>query len=1323
MRGVFKDLTGLDLAKQQFADFCLYSEFGRRPKNTWTLESMGLVFIHYPFLDEITRCPADWRALLTDPARQLPEWRNLLKITLDFFVRERAAVFYENEEYPRWMGTRFPVRWLQGPDKKMKGLNRELLWPRIHDRHFNRVIKLLMAAFPAIQPDQTYWRDLVNNLMREVWDVLRPHFRQFEAGYQFDIKQEAHFYSPKTVWRCPYTRRALDVTLLGYSPYLPGNRNIAPELAQQVEMPTLPLKHWQLPGGLSMDREQRLGWLESEPQVNQARVEGLWSPRSDRLALKDGWYRLEEHSAQRSPEQNQYNEKQFKAGKVNVLNCSTTMEMGVDIGGMSLVAMNNVPPAPANYLQRAGRAGRRGETASAAITLCKNTAHGMEVFNNPLWPFNVRAKAPQVRLESASIVQRHVNALLLGRFLRAEVPDATKLSCKWFFEEEGSSSQCQRFLHWLENSHAEMADGLARLVKGTSLAALSVPQLLEQTRLMMQKVDNGWRAQLATLLQNAAALKADSSDWEATPAGKAITYQLRDYRSAYLFSKLMGETFLPGHGFPVGVVNFNYLTMEELEKRKAIKSSQSDQKEGKESFSRNIEKLPSRDLPTALREYAPGADVVLGGKVYRSSGIMLGKVLASGQELSGDHHIPWFWHCMHCGAGATSATYPAGCSHCGAALPMLRIERYLQPIGFATDIRYKPHNDVSSPAQLPYQDPRVLVPSAAWVALPDATLGRYRFSNSGELFHFSSGEHGKGYAICLSCGRAESQTEAGRTPESLIDPARENSHLLLRGGSAKSANKFCHGHVHKDLWLGYSNRTDMVELQLNDDNGLLIRNEVAARSLAVALREGLANKLGIENTELGVTTQQTTDANNAAGYSIFIYDNNAGGAGYAVQLIDVWDEVFDYAANLLDCDCDKCCHRCLLGYDSQHYVSKLDRLSALPWVTPARRQRLALAPESHHFGPSSRVETFPLMSRLTQRLASGLFHTCSLVLGGDPGAWDLASWPLLNDLMHFAAVGGKIELLLTVPDRQLPDRVRHQLAALAAMPGGRIQIQSLTAAPRTLQQGFWLAQLIGQQTMQWAGSTDVICAPGEQWGLSALMPVVTTRDTAAVWHSGSPLAVDALLPALPAGAVRINLADQLDGPLAGFGSRFWALITRHSPVWKTAFAQKRLITRVQYSDRYLHSPFTARLLGELLTELVDQGMVEQAALQINVKTLEFNAPRHDALYNSWQREEDRQEALTLLLQEGYLGPSWQGPIDVNTGDKSATGHGRELVVTFTDGTEGYLLLDMGLGYWRSQGTAPFEFAAHVTRQVELIAGSTAQLVAPANGLHSYIIAG
>lgn len=199
MRGSFKELSGLDLTKQQFADFCLYSEFGRRPKNAWTLESLGLVAIHYPFIDKVTTCPQDWKTLLPDPDKQLAEWRNLLKITLDFFIRENSAVFYENEQYPRWMGARFPVKMLQGPDKKNKGQTRDQLWPQIRDRHYNRVIKLLIAVFPAIQPEQAQWKSLVNHLMNEVWDAIRPCLRQFESGYQLDIKQQAEFYSPKQV--------------------------------------------------------------------------------------------------------------------------------------------------------------------------------------------------------------------------------------------------------------------------------------------------------------------------------------------------------------------------------------------------------------------------------------------------------------------------------------------------------------------------------------------------------------------------------------------------------------------------------------------------------------------------------------------------------------------------------------------------------------------------------------------------------------------------------------------------------------------------------------------------------------------------------------------------------------------------------------------------------------------------------------------------------------------------------------------------------------------------------------------------------------------
>lgn len=140
-------------------------------------------------------------------------------------------------------------------------------------------------------------------------------------------------------------------------------------------------------------------------------------------------------------------------------------------------------------------------------------------------------------------------------------------------------------------------------------------------------------------------------------------------------------------------------------------------------------------------------------------------------------------------------------------------------------------------------------------------------------------------------------------------------------------------------------------------------------------------------------------------------------------------------------------------------------------------------------------------------------------------------------------------------------------------------------------------------------------------------------------YPGNALSLEELLPKLPAEAVRIHLSHQLDGPLEGFGARFWALISSQHPFWERAFTEKREIAQVQYSDRYVNSPFTARLLAELLTELVEQGMAERAALSISVKKLDYSSRQHDSLFNAWLNEQDREQVLRTLLDEGYLGPA------------------------------------------------------------------------------------
>src|SRR5205807_6129186 len=88
----------------------------------------------------------------------------------------------------------------------------------------------------------------------------------------------------------------------------------------------------------------------------------------------------EEHSAQLSPAENRRLQDLFKAGARNVLSATTTLELGIDIGGLAAVLLGNVPPGRANYTQRAGRAGRRADGSAAVIAYARPRPFDRAVF-------------------------------------------------------------------------------------------------------------------------------------------------------------------------------------------------------------------------------------------------------------------------------------------------------------------------------------------------------------------------------------------------------------------------------------------------------------------------------------------------------------------------------------------------------------------------------------------------------------------------------------------------------------------------------------------------------------------------------------------------------------------------------------------------------------------------------------------------------------------------------------------------------------------------------------------------------------------------------
>ena len=128
--------------------------------------------------------------------------------------------------------------------------------------------------------------------------------------------------------------------------------------------------------------------------------------------------RIEEHTAQLSTEMGREYQKAFSNGDINILSCSTTFEMGIDVGGVNRVFLTTIPPGTANYKQRAGRAGRR--PGAAAFILSYATADSLEeyYFQNPKELYSGRIEPPHIYLNKPTFRERHLRAVALACFLK-----------------------------------------------------------------------------------------------------------------------------------------------------------------------------------------------------------------------------------------------------------------------------------------------------------------------------------------------------------------------------------------------------------------------------------------------------------------------------------------------------------------------------------------------------------------------------------------------------------------------------------------------------------------------------------------------------------------------------------------------------------------------------------------------------------------------------------------------------------------------------------------------------------------------------------------
>jgi DEAD/DEAH box helicase domain-containing protein len=1246
---------------EALANFLLLRELARRPRRANALETLGFAQLRFERIDKLG--DASLPEAFKRKGLTIEDWRGFLYYLLDSPLRAYFVLRIDRED-ARWLvPKRAFLRHIVGPNDN-KQRDSDLRWPRARGvgTRSNAVMALERAL--GLDSEEASDRAAVNDVLDSAWQAVTPLIEGDGSTRALDMRR-AGIAPVRDAWLCPITHRVLPRLLFGRSQYgVDGRALRANSRPEPILMPRLPST---LPR-TEAERRELARFVETDPEVAALRARGVWGDLHDRAATFAPYMRVEEHSAQQPPARLREFEREFKAHQINMLTCSTTMEMGVDIGSVEAVLNTNVPPSIANYRQRIGRAGRRGQSFSSSLTLARDTPLDRETFRDPARYLRRELRAPKVTLDSTRIVQRHINALLLAVWLRQAEGQLTRIKAGDFYgfpqklelepEEEPPAT---RFVVWLRDpSTAESQESsIRRLVRGTALELDTT--VLETAAAMFERTRSAFGGEWHRLREQLTEL--------APEARASIEIRARRMAGEPLLKELANASLLPGHGFPTSVLLFDTSCRETLERMRARITADEDKEVG---VDKRYE-YPSRTSDIAIREYAPGAEVVIDGLVWTSAGVTLNwKRPASDANAREIQSIRMLWTCGDCHETGCSRVSETSCPACGS--PAIRRSEFFEPAGFRVDWRAKPHAETDQVHYIEPVPPRISARGAEWEPLPNPILGRLRVAGDGLVFHASYGEAKQGYQICLDCGRAAEPGSGDLHDHEPLTP--------LKGHKGRCTGNDKTYAITAPLMLGHEVLTDVAELQLYG-----LADPGVGWALSSALREALARRLGIEPRELGLAIEKRVAPLGEDILSIFLFDQSSGGAGYAPRLGEDVGELLKDARAILDCPaaCERACSACVLTADLHAQQKSIDRIPALVLVEKLL-EGLA-GPEPADIPYPGALLSPPAADALARRLRPGSLTCVFLPEIGDLGA--IASQPLAGLFAAAARVGAQARIV--VPGavlEELDEAYRRGLRNASHRHGFTLWTGDPPVAPNG---AALIAALQATATTGFFTRDGAAEIAGADWGKGREHPVVS----APLDHlpDMSPVPEDALERPLAAGDRVKILKGDTGRAVRMFGSFVTQLL--QGELEAVGLWRPGELAGIAYSDRYLKAPLPVLLMMQSIVALRDTLAQKGARIPLCIATEPLRSQRGRRppvrLNDNWVDDDVRAEivkgiATTLGLVCSY--------------DDTGAAHGRKLTLRYRDGREVIMLFDQGFGYWRAQQNDQHNFRASPEQQVK-----------------------
>lgn len=317
-------------------------------------------------------------------------------------------------------------------------------------------------------------------------------------------------------------------------------------------------------------------------------------------------------------------------------------------------------------------------------------------------------------------------------------------------------------------------------------------------------------------------------------------------------------------------------------------------------------------------------------------------------------------------------------------------------------------------------------------------MGYMASGADGHVFQQSLGEGGHGYALCLSCGRAESMLNANDAPKSMeahypprpgkADRDSQNQRLICPGSTA----------LMKNVTLGALARTDVFEMVLRKpQNGEYLpdsteEGRIVAMTLAVALRQALAGVLGISAAELGYAVRPVRLEDGQSVLAVQLYDVISGGAGFASSAPMHIEAILLGMVKQLGCHhCDTACSECLLDSQTRHDHDLLDRKAAQAWLGDDFSYYIGLPDDETFSLPDARYCPGAIGDTLRRAINEGA-EKLTLWMNGPLNEWDLYARQFRAAIQNYR-IKDNVAVDLVIPAGVDDPELLHELSQFTAL--------------------------------------------------------------------------------------------------------------------------------------------------------------------------------------------------------------------------------------------------------------------------------------------------